>query len=701
ISLERNLWSVGAFGGVVLNNHIVDFHALPTIPSCCPDYKSGFGTRLSIGGLFDYQISKKYNLSLELRTAFNNLGGTLKAEEKLLMFYDPETSVEGIIEHNIETSINSISFDPIVKLGLFENSSLHLGMSFGVITSTHFTQRETFIEPKDLVFANDQRERMVYSGAIPNATGLYTSFTVGINYDIMLSKNKNWFLSPELFLNYGLNNIIKSEKWNVLSVRLALALNYNGSVGIIRTHEQFREIDTIKIENPVLAENIFMNGQPILTYDTLKFENIVTIRENYCRTDTLMTKPEYNFNVSLNTTALEKSGNEIKLSNIKVEEFLATEMEPLLNYVFFDSNSFEIPERYKLLDSKEIENFSTFTSFAETDHNAIEFYYNILNIIGFRMRQSPGANLTLVGCNMDLFSEKNNMTISKNRAQAVKDYLSNIWKIDSKRIIVKARNLPEVLSNNKTSEGNEENRRVEISSDDLKIISPVIANTKIIETSLKDNIEKEKKLNVGGFRFYTAVTPGIQIKKWKLSVIQEADTVKTFDGTGSIPASFDWYLSKRVSVSKLLLKPLKFCLTATDSKNKDAFAQDIPEIELLTLDSKQSKNQRDIVIDTYSTMLFEYGSSKLKDNDLPKRINRDLSKDAKIKVLGYSDKLGDDNFNLKLSTARAKAVSEAIGHPNSTYQGFGESIQLHNNDLPEGRFYSRNVDIIVESPIQW
>ena len=70
--------------------------------------------------------------------------------------------------------------------------------------------------------------------------------------------------------------------------------------------------------------------------------------------------------------------------------------------------------------------------------------------------------------------------------------------------------------------------------------------------------------------------------------------------------------------------------------------------------------------------------------------------------LGKVEKSDETISKIKtLSARRAKAVANAIRHPKTTHEGIGETKLLYTNDLPEGRFYCRTVDIVVETPIHW
>jgi outer membrane protein OmpA-like peptidoglycan-associated protein len=377
-------------------------------------------------------------------------------------------------------------------------------------------------------------------------------------------------------------------------------------------------------------------------------------------------------------------------------------MQPILNYVFFDSNSYSIPQRYNVLNS--IEETNTFTLSKAFTNEELGFYHNILNVIGFKLRQNPDANITLIGCNNNLDAESNNLTLSKNRAQTIKDYLTNVWQIEAGRIEVKARNLPATPSNNKVMEGQEENRRVEIFSNNFRITSSLIAKDAFIEISFVDKEDSEsKKLIFGGFKIYTSLSSEQNIKNWKLAVVQGKDTLKTFTGSGNIPPSHNWLVPPDINKSELLSKPIEFVLTATDAQNKQVNLKEIPNIGVKTIAVKKQNREKDIKRDSYSMMLFEFASARFteENKDFPNLVRRLLKDESQVQVIGYSDFLGDDNYNMKLSTQRAQAVAKAINHPNIKSKGVGETILLYNNSSPEGRFYCRTVDIIAETPYSW
>jgi outer membrane protein OmpA-like peptidoglycan-associated protein len=75
-----------------------------------------------------------------------------------------------------------------------------------------------------------------------------------------------------------------------------------------------------------------------------------------------------------------------------------------------------------------------------------------------------------------------------------------------------------------------------------------------------------------------------------------------------------------------------------------------------------------------------------------------------LAVEGYTDSVGSDDFNLKLSQQRADTVRDYLvtqGLPDNTVTatGFGKSDPVADNDTPVGRQQNRRVEIVVSGEI--
>jgi OOP family OmpA-OmpF porin len=71
-----------------------------------------------------------------------------------------------------------------------------------------------------------------------------------------------------------------------------------------------------------------------------------------------------------------------------------------------------------------------------------------------------------------------------------------------------------------------------------------------------------------------------------------------------------------------------------------------------------------------------------------------------IEIVGHTDDVGDDDYNLNLSLQRAEAVrdylvSEGVDASKIATVGMGESMPIASNSTPEGRAENRRVEILV------
>ncbi|WP_302074426.1 OmpA family protein [Burkholderia glumae] len=111
------------------------------------------------------------------------------------------------------------------------------------------------------------------------------------------------------------------------------------------------------------------------------------------------------------------------------------------------------------------------------------------------------------------------------------------------------------------------------------------------------------------------------------------------------------------------------------------------------------------VVTLDSMSLFDSGRSQLKPGSTRAMVGAlEMIKahpDKRILVAGYTDNSGNPNRNLKLSTARARAVRdwliEASGIPTTQFaiQGYGDTRPIASNDTPAGRARNRRVEITL------
>lgn len=143
-------------------------------------------------------------------------------------------------------------------------------------------------------------------------------------------------------------------------------------------------------------------------------------RGQSAETVTLSIVPSDNPIVTRFAAALDSSGAPFTLF---IAPVMTITVEPLIPYIFFDSGSATIPERYVLFDS--YEQTVTFDE-SELEGTIIEKYHHILNILGARMRRYPENKVVVRGAAPE---REEGDTLGDARARSVYRYLRDVWRI--------------------------------------------------------------------------------------------------------------------------------------------------------------------------------------------------------------------------------------------------------------------------------
>lgn len=395
---------------------------------------------------------------------------------------------------------------------------------------------------------------------------------------------------------------------------------------------------------------------------------------------------------------VEANGVEVPVVQIRVDEFLSRQIHPLLNYVFFDDNSAVIPQRYRQMTDVSAENFRPERLF---NMETLEVYYDVLNIIGYRLKNST-ETITITGCNANVGPEKGNKDLSTRRAQAVKDYFQNVWKIDPTRLTLQSRDLPEKPSNSKESplEAEAENRRVEITGS-WAMTQPVF---------IQDTLREATPPII---RFYSKVEAKDENPaQWSIAIKQRAKALRSpISAAGNIKSVVDWKINKEKNTIPLDTVPMTYELeirypTLPNLRSKRL---SMP-VQQITIQKKKRERANDVEKDRYSMILFPFGSAKVEEGNAKIvefiKSEKRLRPESSVVITGYTDIIGTDQFNLKISTDRAKSVQAALGldKPGAVkeikVEGRGKQKPLlyENNELPEARLYCRTVVVEVKNP---
>ncbi|MBI3260515.1 MAG: OmpA family protein [Ignavibacteriae bacterium] len=678
------LW-LGIGGGYGAAFHSTDGTLQCLNDPACPVYKSGTGGGVMFGASLDWRISS--GIGLLLRSNFTPATAKLTASDSHAFTKNENGEVVPLVRsHSLNANLSALNTDLFLN---FYSGNFHFfgGGTFGLLMSPEWSSSSEILSPSNVTFGNNRRDTLFFpEQAIANATSSQIGISAGIGYDIPLSKKT--ILVPELSGTLPLGSLISSSEWKQTIVALGVSVRFGMSVIKPEEFHKIQHFDTITVKNPAIVGNRFSLGISISKTDIQETEDLKITTEITSRTDTAIIgaepppKPKPPV-AKLTMTGVYASGEKKPLETITVRGKFVTEGFPMLPFVFFEGNSAEIASRYHQVTSPEGFSFEKLTPSPLIQHK------DILNIIGSRMAQYSGTKITLHGT-ADPSTENSDCALAESRANRIKQYLTTIWSIEEKRIKViqsSRKCTPESPTTSQNDEGYEENRRVEIDSDDDELLAPML-RTRYIEI-----------MEVTPPTIETDVTGSTKqhITSWKFT--GEYNRKKFFGETGSGAAhnqshNFTDEESRTMQNGEQSALEVNFSLTDSEGLS-DEQTIDIPVI-------------RDTIrqaVERLSLMHFEVLKDKLNRSakSAIKKFVKDLDNEATISVVGYTDNLGEQDLNNRLATGRANAVAEYIKSikPSATIirnEGVGSTRfppGISSHSLPESRFLSRTVQIEI------
>jgi len=387
--------------------------------------------------------------------------------------------------------------------------------------------------------------------------------------------------------------------------------------------------------------------------------------------------PARPLSVTITAKGLTADGQITNEPVLPVKQTTTRASVPILPSVFFDDNSSVIPARYSQSGS---------TGFSEMQlegKDALDVNHSLLDIVGSRMKQNPEITVTVTGTNSNTGSERNNTALSRERASALRDYLVGTWGISADRIHVDARNLPELPTNPATPAGIEENRRAEIAG--ARVTDPVIV------TGQNSTFDGETLIR---YEISVVNPDNIPVSTWRLTLDNNGTQVGGAEsGSGTPPTTIN---SKIPDAGRFDGKQLHYTMEVTDANGR------ITTGDGMTRVVRSAKDEQ--FLEKYAMLSFDFDSAKLTDpsEKMVSLIGESINRDALgVKINGFCDMTGTDEYNQALSERRAQAASNVLSQaarmPSSlNVAAHGENDPKFTNDLPEGRQLNRRVEVEIQ-----
>ncbi len=684
------LFSVGGFVGYNLNFHSADFQKLPGIPNNSPGFTSGNGGGFALGGLFEYPLSPL--LRLQLRASYSSLSGEMTTQENpgnQLDISNPDAVkvTDIIIEHRMRGNLNGIMVEPALSIKPWRNVSFQVGAALGFLLKNEFEQEEVIVQPPSVTFLNNRTIMNDTSGSMPGDQNMYIAAIAGISYELPAGKHSTIIPSLRYYLPFG---DIASVPWKVsvlqFSAALRTAITPTPPTPIIQDTVYLRDTTTTIIAGLDQERITLANSETGMT--ELRENGAIiertTIRESYTRE----ISRSFTLSSALAVSGIMASGQRTTDPSVTIEETEVHETFPLLPHIFFAQNSAELSStRLKTMSIEQTHQFKT----EDLPADALGIYTYNLNIIGSRLRDNPSASITITGCNNNTGEEKNNSALSQARAEVVRDYLVKVWSVNPRQIAIKSRNLPEKSASNDVEDGQAENRRAEIATTSYDILKPVSIG----------EISKSAVPPV------VALMPSVQaeggVTQWELVLKQGARTIRQFTGEGE-PSERRWQVMEAPLPDTE--EGVTATLTAVDKAGQRTIASKSIPVRQLTISKKRAEIKGDKRIEIFSLILFDFDKSDLSplNQKIMGEVKQRIAPNSAVTVYGYTDRTGSTEYNRELAQRRCAEVSkylrDTIAEDKLIVNPVGSDKLLHNNDLPEGRSYSRTVQIVIETPVQ-
>lgn len=728
----------GLFGGALLNRHFADFAQFGNANATRTTATNyGYSERwsYSFGALFEYPIIDRFGMSL--RASFSNVGSQDSVVENLL----PVDQVGLPINHSLNfTNMSLLSLEPYLTYRPLDALTFYVGARIGFFVNKEYKYAEQLIDSTKYTFVEEGTgkklggSRNQMSGEVPQLNLFNIGLTGGLSYEIPLDPGTGkWLLAIEGFYTFGLTQIandlltrtpkarfkpnnssdtllssrvvasnelgtdrdpaslswardstIGGGGWKMDGIRGGLSLRYSPfrtirpelTPAMQETFKQIKKIDS------AIAQERIQNKKRLAQVDSINTAIAKKVEE--------LKKVGISVNIT-KVVGIDESGKEIPgKAKLIVEQFRKSVTQPVLPAIFFDEGSFTIPSKYRRLKAADRGTFKMGDLAGKSNY---EIYRHTLNIVGKRMEENPAAVLFVTGCNSNSGSEQGNQKISEQRAQAVSDYLQDVWKVQAKRIIIQKRDLPENPSNSAEPTGAAENRRVDLSSTLPELLAPVVS----------DIIAKIP--NPPTIRFGLEINAGAGLKQWNFETTQfqddEVATVFQRTGTNTYPTQLDWNLAQEANTVPSSGQDLTVQLSMTDINNKtgDAPLTAIP-VEQINVQKKELEGKGDKRIDWFDIIGFTGGANPALDEVNQKTIDAikaKLKPDAVVTINAYTDNTGDAAQNKQLAQKRAEFIAKSLGTPNAKINAVGPTT-LHDNNNPEGRMYNRLVRVELITP---
>lgn len=691
--LPNHYWRFGASAGLGLSAHNVALGIYDNSPDCgaFADQVSG----MSFARLF-IETPVLSSLPLSFTAGFSVQDRSIEFAET---YQNLSRNLDGTFQTvTTQQRLNAqlTGYGPFAGLVWKPAEILDVGVVPGLIflRSGDVRQFEQIVSPLGATFTETgDFERPVNRGTPLAFTSTLVDFSTWLRADLPVGKHIE--IMPEIGGNFVLTSFAESTPWKSSTFYFSLGVAWKLGAEVSPAQTDSNPIVALAEADPV------QDVTPADTNASVANNNLdQTPKEDIDDTTSAGVEDVPGFWVDINAVGIDADNNEYPDPVIEISEAPWSQSIPLLPYIFFDAESTEIPSRYHTFAKPDIaKEFNTDSLVGQTP---LSLHYHLLNILGQRLRSRPEVAMTIVGTTS--FDEgetiEDRKRLAEARGESVRRYLHQVWGIDPQRINVVG-GAPSNPSSEETAEGRAENRRAEFLFDGESLTRPVV-----VERLARIASPPAIKFNLDLFSTDTA---SIQVADWKITVRQGEKLLLMLDGENndSLTLSRPYWSLGDMRVNRDLT-PVVYQLEVTDVHGTVVSASDSFQVREQVTRLPESGPSANLDIKEYVLVGFTYNSAQLSTGHIADiyEIARIGDAEAWVEVAGYTDRVGDVAHNRGLASERARNVADTLRGIRSrlsmpaisisAVRGIGEVGEgLFDNNLPEGRIFSRMVRVTV------
>jgi len=591
-------------GAVHTTGGVIDCGDLPT--------GSGIGPAFSLGA--EIPLSTSFGFGIE--AGYTGRSGTFSRVNSYPLRTFTGDDVTLLANYAFEATLGYIDFAPtffLPLIGTFHKRTLgvSVGPRLSLPLAKSYVQRETVSSPDNAYFivdGNRAQERVISQGELLSPSSMLLGISGSI--ESFISVSEHIALIPRISADYFFTNVATDAEWKLLSIRAEIGIRFSKGV----TKQQAAAIAPVAIDAAP--------APPSISLDIYGFSGVIV------------------------------TGNQLRAST------------PVVNAVFFDSASADVPVSYR----------RSFDGSVMSTH-PVEAHAWILQHIASIVKANPRARVLLQGATSGGVSEPEGVSLAARRAESVRRILAGMG-VPSSSISVKSAVLPQIPSNGDFAAGREENRRVDLVVENAPLQKWVSAE----EFAFARGTVKIRARFIGG-------GAGSKPNSTTISL----NGIDTVVSTAGIEHGIRCELPIRVDQKA-------DTIIATASAG-GAYSQRDTVVDLTTLPRRSVTLQ---AMEFDAVLRFDYNSSDVTQDvqSLLTQLAEQLPANSTIIIEGSADALGSEERNRVLSEQRADKTELLVKSVANKSLNFRTSItsEKFSNETPQGRFLNRSIRVRVQTP---